>query len=350
LKWLDAFILAATALLLGAGPALAKKQLVIVVKGLDNPFFEAIHQGCEKWNEENANSEYECFYTGPASTVDQGGEAQIMHDMLGKPDTAALAISPSNAALIARTIRDANPTVPVITLDVDLAADDHGLRKTYVGADDYMIGFQMGEYIKRTKSGGGKICTIEASADAPDILRRVQGMRDSLTGQTGLAELRGEAGWTEVDGCPVFTNFDGAIGVRAMTDVLAAHPDLDVFGIMGSWPIFGAPQPYRDLFFPLADEIARGDLVIAAADPVGNDLAIVKEGLVTVLVRQRPFEMGYRAPTVMLDLIAGRQVPDPVLIDANIIETSGPDTCTKNSLACSQDQVCCNGTCKDKCD
>ena len=64
---------ATTALLLGAGPALAKKQLVIVVKGLDNPFFEAIHQGCEKWNSENKDSEYECFYTGPASTSDEAG-------------------------------------------------------------------------------------------------------------------------------------------------------------------------------------------------------------------------------------------------------------------------------------
>jgi ribose transport system substrate-binding protein len=41
---------AVAAMAMGAGPALAKKQLVIVVKGLDNPFFEAIHQGCEKWN------------------------------------------------------------------------------------------------------------------------------------------------------------------------------------------------------------------------------------------------------------------------------------------------------------
>ena len=32
------------------GRRLAKKQLVIVVKGLDNPFFEAINQGCQKWN------------------------------------------------------------------------------------------------------------------------------------------------------------------------------------------------------------------------------------------------------------------------------------------------------------
>ena len=80
-----------------------KKQLVIVVKGLDNPFFEAIHQGCEKWNSENADNEYTCFYTGPASTSDEAGEAQIVQDMLGRPDTAAMAISPSNAKLIAQT-------------------------------------------------------------------------------------------------------------------------------------------------------------------------------------------------------------------------------------------------------
>ena len=34
----------------GPGALAGKKQLVIVVKGLDNPFFEAINQGCQKWN------------------------------------------------------------------------------------------------------------------------------------------------------------------------------------------------------------------------------------------------------------------------------------------------------------
>ena len=108
-------LLAAAAMLtLGAGPAMAqKKQLVIVVKGLDNPFFEAINQGCQKWNSENADAEYECFYTGPASTSDEAGEAQIVQDLLGSPNTAAMAISPSNARLIAQTIRNANPTVPI---------------------------------------------------------------------------------------------------------------------------------------------------------------------------------------------------------------------------------------------
>jgi ribose transport system substrate-binding protein len=314
---------ATAALAFAAGPAMAKKQLVIVVKGLDNPFFEAINQGCQKWNAENANSEYECFYTGPASTSDEAGEAQVIQDMLSKPDTAAIAISPSNAPLHAQTVKSANTTIPVMTIDADFTKEDAGVRKTYLGTDNYTMGFRIGEYIKEKKPNGGKICTIEGNPAADNILRRAQGMRDALTGQKGLAELKGEGGWTEVAGCPVFTNDDGPKGVQAMTDILAANPDLDAFGIMGGWPLFGAPQAYRDLFKPMADKIASGEFVIGAADTIGEEVALAKEGLVTALVGQRPFEMGYLGPKVMIDLIEGKPVADPVF--------TGLDECTKDT-------------------
>jgi ribose transport system substrate-binding protein len=321
-----AMLLAASALALGAGAAMGqdKKQLVIVVKGLDNPFFEAIHQGCEKWNSENADSEYTCFYTGPASTSDEAGEAQIVQDMLNRPDTAAIAISPSNAKLIAQTIRTANPSVPVMTIDADLAAEDADLRKTYLGTDNYLMGKRIGEYIKEKKPDGGTVCTIQGNPGADNILRRAQGARDALSGEEGLTALKGEGGWTEVAGCPIFTNDDGAVGVQGMTDILAANPDLDAFAIMGGWPLFGAPQPYRDLFKPLADRIASGDFVIGAADTIGDEVAIAKEGLVTALVGQRPFEMGYKAPEVMISLIKGETVEDPVF--------TGLDECTKDTV------------------
>ena len=321
-----AMLVAVSAAALGAGSAMAqdKKQLVIVVKGLDNPFFEAIHQGCEKWNSENADSEYTCFYTGPASTSDEAGEAQIVQDMLGRPDTAAIAISPSNAKLIAQTIRTAAPTIPVMTLDADLAAEDAGLRATYLGTDNYLMGKRIGEYIAEKKPDGGTVCTIQGNPGADNILRRAQGARDTLSGQEGLTALKGEGGWTEVAGCPIFTNDDGAVGVQGMTDILAANPDLDAFAIMGGWPLFGAPQPYRDLFRPLADRIASGDFVIGAADTIGDEVAIAKEGLVTALVGQRPFEMGYKAPSVMISLIKGEKVEDPVF--------TGLDECTKDTV------------------
>ncbi len=318
-------VVAAAALALGAGAADAKKQLVIVVKGLDNPFFEAIHQGCEKWNKENASSEYACFYTGPASTSDEAGEAQIVQDLLGKSDTVAMAISPSNAKLIAQTIKTAKPAVPIMTLDADLSEADAALRKTYLGTDNYLMGSRIGEYIKKAKPKGGTICTIEGNTGADNILRRAQGMRDALTGKKGLAALAGEGGWTEVKGCPVFTNDDGAKGVQAMTDILAANPKLDAFGIMGGWPLFGAPQPYRDLFKPMAAKIASNDFVVGAADTIGDEVAIASEGLVTALVGQRPFEMGYKAPTAMISLIKGEKVADPIF--------TGLDECTKDTVA-----------------
>lgn len=318
-------LLAASAIALVAGAAGAqdKKQLVIVVKGLDNPFFEAINQGCQKWNAENADSEYQCFYTGPASTSDEAGEAQIVQDMLGRPSTAAMAISPSNAKLIAQTIRTSDPSVPVMTLDADLAVEDAGLRKTYLGTDNYLMGYKIGEYITAQKPDGGTVCTIQGNPGADNILRRAQGIRDALSGQKDLAALAGEGGWTEVAGCPVFTNDDGARGVQAMTDILAANPDLDAFAIAGGWPLFGAPQPYRDLTKPLAERLASGDFVISAADTIGEEVALAKEGLVTALVGQRPFEMGYKAPSVMISLINGETVEDPVF--------TGLDECTKDT-------------------
>jgi len=182
------------------------------------------------------------------------------------------------------------------------------------------MGVRIGEYIKQAKPKGGTICLMEGNAGADNTLRRAQG-----TGDSERAEgLEGRGGWTEGAACPVFTNEDGAKGVQAMTDILAATPKLDALAVEGGWPLFGAPQPYRVLVKPLAARLAGNDLVISAADTIGDEVAIAREGLMTALVGQRPFEMGYKAPSVMIDLIMGTKVGDPVFI--------GLDECTKDTV------------------
>jgi ribose transport system substrate-binding protein len=214
-----------------------------------------------------------------------------------------------------------------MTLDADLKKEDAALRKTYLGTDNYTMGVRLGEYAKKAKPKGGTVCLIEGNAAADNILRRAQGFRDAVTGKKDLPALKGEGGWTEVAGCPVFTNDDGAKGVQAMTDILAKNPKLDAFAIMGGWPLFGAPQPYRKLFGPMKDKIGKDEFVIVAADTIGDEVAIAKEGLVTALVGQRPFEMGYKAPSVMLDLIAGKKVADPVFTGLDECTQKTADTC-----------------------
>src|SRR5260370_19771486 len=185
--------LCVAALAFSTSSAMAQKQqLVIVVKGLDNPFFEAIHQGCEKWNKENARPRYHCCSTGPASTSDEAGEAQIVQDMLGKSDTVAIAISPSNAPLIANSIKAAKPNIPVMTLDADLKKEDAALRKTYLGTDNYLMGFRLGEYLKKAKPNGGTVCLIDGNPAADNILRRASGTRDALSGKKDLERLKSQ--------------------------------------------------------------------------------------------------------------------------------------------------------------
>jgi len=72
--------------------------------------------------------------------------------MFGKPDTVAVAISPSNAPLIANAIKAAKPKVPVMTLDADLKKEDAALRKTYLGTDNYLMWLSGSVNISRRQS------------------------------------------------------------------------------------------------------------------------------------------------------------------------------------------------------
>ena len=76
-------LIAAAALLCAGSPAMAeKKTLAVVVKGLDNPFFNAVGKGCVQWNEDNAKSDYECVNAGPESSVDSAGQIDIVEKLI----------------------------------------------------------------------------------------------------------------------------------------------------------------------------------------------------------------------------------------------------------------------------
>ena len=220
-------------------------------------------------------------------------------------------------------VRGPNKSGDFPVMRLAATTEDAALRMTYLGTDNYLMGFRLGEYVKKVKPNGGTVCLIEGNAAADNILRRASGTRDALSGQKGLERLNGEGGWTEVAGCPVFTNDDGPAGVQAMTDILTANPKLDAIVIEGGWPLFGAPQPYRQLTDQYKKQLDDKSLVIVAADTIGEEVALAKEGRVEALVGQRPFEMGYKAPSVMIDLIEGKKVDDPVF--------TGLDECTKDT-------------------
>jgi len=296
---------------IGTAASAEDKTLAIVVKGLDNPFFEQINLGCQKWNKENADSGYKCFYTGPASSADEVGEVQIVEDLLNRPDVKAIAISPSNAPLMARLLRDKAPNIPVMTIDADLSAADAALRKTYLGTDNYQMGVKFAEHLKALKPEGGTVCLQLGNVAADNINQRAAGTRDTLSGQKGIDRLTGQGGWTEIEGCPVFTNDQVDLANQQMADTFVANPDLAAFMLIGGWAQF-APQAYAQVTDQVMDKLKSKELVIVAGDTLPPQMEALKAGRSHVQVGQRPFEMGYRAPSVMIDMIEGKSV-DPII-------------------------------------
>ncbi len=314
----------ATLVMLAAHPALAQdKTLAIVVKGLDNPFFEQINLGCQKWNAENKGKGYTCLYTGPASSTDEAGEVQIVDDLLTK-GVAAIAISPSNAPLMANLLKKKAPKIPVMTIDADLSKEDAGLRKTYLGTDNYLMGVKFAEYLKKFKPKGGTICLQLGNVAADNINARAAGTRDTLAGAKGTKKLTGQNGWKEIDGCPVFTNDQADLANRQMADVFTANPKLDAFVLEGGWAQF-APQAYAQVTGQVLEKLKSKSLIIVAGDTLPPQIEALKAGRSHVQVGQRPFEMGYRAPTVMIDLINGKKVESVIY--------TGLDECTQDNVA-----------------
>lgn len=317
-------LIAAAVFAVAAGPAMAqKKTLAVVVKGLDNPFFTVLGNGCAKWNAENPNSEYECLYTGPASSADEAGEVQLVEDLINK-GVAGIAISPSNAPAMANMLKAKAPSMPIMTIDADLGAADRALRKTYLGTDNYQMGVLMAKYMKQFKPDGGTVCLQLGNAAADNINARAAGLRDTIAGSKNTERLTGQGGWTEIGGCPLFTNDQIDLANQQMQDTFTANPDLDAFILVGGWAQFG-PQAYAQVTDQVKGKLESGDLIIVAGDTLPPQIDALKAGRSNVQVGQRPFEMGYRAPTVLIELIDGKSVDDPLY--------TGLDECTQENVA-----------------
>lgn len=306
--------------MLSAGTAVAqdKKILAVVVKGLDNPFFTVMGQGCADWNAAHADSEYECLYTGPALSSDEAGEVQIVQDLITR-GVAGIAISPSNAPAMANMLKAAAPSMPIMTIDADLLPEDKALRKTYFGTNNYDMGVGMANELKKLKPDGGTVCLQLGNVAAANINERAAGFRDTIAGAKGTERLDNSNGWTEVAGCPVFTNDDIPTANQQMADTFTANPDLDAFILVGGWAQFG-PQAYAQNTDQVKAKLDAKELIIIAGDTLPPQIQAFKEGRSHAQIGQRPYQMGNEAPDVLIKLINGETVDDPIF--------TGLDTCS----------------------
>ena len=187
------------------------------------------------------------------------------------------------------------------------------LRAAYIGTHNYEIGVNLAKLAQEIKPEGGTVCIQSGGAAAANHNERMQGIRDTLGGMTGTTSpgerLTGQNGWTEADGCPLYTNDDFPLAVQQFQDFMAANPDLDAFIPTGGFPQF-VPDANRAAVEPYKEKIADGSLALVVADTLPVQIDQMKEGLSAGQVGQRPFEMGYQVMLAFQQIADGGAAPD----------------------------------------
>ncbi len=312
-----------------AGRGEKKKTFALVPKAMNNPFFDQARDGCKAAQAELAD--VECLYTGPGEHSEEE-QVQIVEDLVTRR-VDGIAVAPSNAPAMARAFERAREAgIPVITWDSDLLPEDRRLRATYIGTENHELGVAQARVLERLAAEGGTICIQSGGPAAQNLNERMQGIRDTLSGRASAAapgERLEEGGrWTEVAGCPLYTNDDFPLSVKQMADIWAKYPDLTAFLPTGGFPQF-VPQAYRQVAEKYKDRITSKHTALVVADTLPVQMQILKDGLSHGQVGQRPFDMGYRAMFLLKDLTEGKKVQDPTYTGLDVCTPDNQDSCLK---------------------
>lgn len=330
MRKLTASVIALTAMTIGTG-AMAQDIYALVPKNMNNPFFDQARDGCKK-AEADSGGAYVCEYIGPGEHGGGDEQVQIVQDLIARGDVKGIAVSPANAAAMAVALQAAKDAgIPVLTWDSDLLPENQDLRVAYIGTHNYEIGVNLAKRAMELKPDGGTVCIQSGGAAAANHNERMQGIRDTLgdmsdTESPGV-KLTGENGWTEADGCPLYTDDDFPRAVQQFEDFMIANPDVDAFLPTGGFPQF-LPDANRAAVEQYKDKIADGSLALVVADTLPIQIDQMREGYSAGQVGQRPFEMGLRSMEALHQMAQGGEAPeDPTYTGLDICTPETADTC-----------------------
>ncbi len=314
----------------GAASAQTKYTFALVPKNMNNPFFDQARDGCKK-AEAESNGAFECMYIGPGEHGGGEEQVQIVQDLVAKK-VDGIAVAPANAAAMAVALQAAKDAgIPVLTWDADVLPENKDLRTAYIGTHNYEIGVNLAKLAQKIKPSGGSLCIQSGGAAAANHNERMQGIRDTLSGVKSATSpgdrLTGQNGWTEIDGCPLYTDDDFPRSVQQFEDIMAKNPNLDAFIPTGGFPQF-VPDANRAAVEKYKDKIASKALALVVADTLPVQIDQMKEGLSLGQVGQRPFEMGYKTMQAFNAMKGGGAAPaDPTYTGLDVCTPETADTC-----------------------
>jgi ribose transport system substrate-binding protein len=285
----------AASLALPAGGATAADEMTIAVftKNLTNPAYEAFRIASDQIAR-STGARVLHFVPKQPDNVDEQ-KAMVEQVLKDKPD-AVIFIPVDDVAMIDSVKKLNEAKIPMVLVSNPLP----GSFVTYVGADDFEIGYREARYLFDTLDGKGKIVVIEGTPAAPTNRERVHGYQRAFAEYPGIEVLASGIG-----------NYQQPDAKRVMEKFLHEHSQIDAVLSANDGMALGVLEALK--------EANRTSIVIG----VNGILPAVKQietGAILATVDFNMFKIGCIATRAAVRHLKREPLPEKVMLPAEIID------------------------------
>jgi ribose transport system substrate-binding protein len=280
---------------LSAGHAEAADEMTIAVftKNQTNPAYEAFRIAADRIAQATGVRVVHFVPKQPDNVDEQ--KAMVEQVLKDKPD-AVIFIPVDDVAMIP-SVKELNAAnIPVVLVANPLP----GSFVTYVGADDYEIGYRQAHYLFDKLGGKGKIVVIEGTPAAPTNRERVRGYKRAVAQYPGIEVLGSGNG-----------NYQQPDAKRAMEKFLAAYPQIDAVLAANDGMALGALEALK--------EAGRTSVVIGV-NGILPAIQQIETGAILASVDFNMFKMGCTATRAAVRYLKREPLPEKVILPAEIID------------------------------
>ena len=186
--------------------------------------------------------------------------------------------------------------IPVVLVSNPLP----GSFVTYVGADDFEIGYKQARYLFDKLGGKGKIVVLEGVPAAPTNRERVRGYKRAFAEYPSIEVLASESG-----------NYQQPDGRRVMEKFLALYPRIDAVLSANDSMALGALEALK--------QAGRSSIVIGI-NGILPAVKLIGTGAILASVDFNMFKIGCVATRAAVRHLKGKPLPEKILLPTEIID------------------------------
>ena len=272
--------------------------LAVFTKNRVNPAYDAARLAADRVA---AAAGARTVHYVPQTPDDVGQQKALVAEALAlKPD--GVLFNPTDDAAMAEDVaKIATAGIPVVTFINRVPGD----ILTFVGSDDIKVGSTIAEALVEGLGGKGKIVALDGTPSARTARDRAVGLEQALTRHPGVELLGSRIGYLQ-----------RAPARAAMTELLAAHPQIDGVWTANDVMAFGA--------LDALGEAGRRAMVVGI-NGLPEAIENIERGTMLASVDFSAFNIAAIAASAMLRHLEGRPVPDEIMVAAELIDRSNCD-------------------------